>query len=423
MSIVNIDFSEINTFINKKYQPYLEDYRRYHIFKGGGSAGKSYFIGGQYIIYNMIVNKCFNVLALNKVGRNNHDTTFAEITKGIKVLGLDNLFSINHSRGAEEITCKVNGNKCIFRGLDDEQKLKSITFTTGDLICIWVEEASEITEDDFNQLDIRIRGISDIPKHIILSFNPIDIDSWIKRRFFDIKLDEKDGYICESTYKDNEFLDDASIRALERLKNIDYYYYQVYVLNQWGSRSTARVFHNIEIDDFDIPEYKLQNRRFGMDFGFNHANTLMGCGFRDGELYIWWEEYNKNKLNSEFIQIVNERKLPKDYVIKSESAEPDKISEWNKAGYTVYGVSKSKDYLKLGINYLKALPKIHIHKTNCPNASREFPRFKYRQFKDGTISDSEFVELDDDTIAGIRYALEDLIETTDEGHYFIKKRL
>ena len=45
------------------------------------------------------------------------------------------------------------------------RKLKSITFKTGPLVFIWIEEADEATEDDFNELEIRLRGRSKMPKH------------------------------------------------------------------------------------------------------------------------------------------------------------------------------------------------------------------------------------------------------------------
>ena len=419
---MTIDFSRLPEVVNRIYYRYLLDYRRYQIFKGGAGAGKSVFIT-QRLIYNIITVEGYNVLALRKVGRDNHNSTFAELLKCIHAWNLNDLFEVNHSYGNEEIRCKFNGNKIIFRGLDNVEKIKSITFTAGDLMCIWVEEASEINEEDFNQLDLRIRGISTIPKHIILSLNPIDIDSFIKARFFDRPLVMHDGFVCETTYKDNIYLDQKYKETLENFKNIDEYYYAVYVLNQWGVRSSATVFHNLVIEDFEFKEMDFVNRRFGMDFGFNHANALEGIGYKDGELYFWWEAYAKHQLNAAFIRSVDETDLPKQYTIKADSAEPDKIMEWQNAGYDhCFPTEKFPGSVKRAVDYLKALPKIHIHRTLCPNAAREFPRFRYRQLKDGRVLDNEFVELDDDTVAAVRYAVDDLVTDAEQSHYFIKRR-
>lgn len=417
---IHIDFTDFNLFENKIYRKYIDDFRRYQVFKGGAGAGKSVFVSDR-LIYNIVIHKAYSGLVVRKVGRDNHDSTFAELQKSINKLGLADLFIINHSRGAEEIICKLNKNKIVFRGLDDVEKIKSVTFETGDLIWVWCEEASEISEEDFNQLDIRLRGISETPKHIILSFNPIDIDCWIKPRFFDSLLSPNDGFICETTYKDNSFIDEIYKKVLESYKEKDFYFYSVYVLNQWGARTTATVFHNFVIEDFNYKERDFQNRRLGMDFGYNHANALEGIGYRDGELYIWYENYAKNQLNNEFIKSVDESGMSKDYKITGDSAEPDKIAEWCNAGYTVYGATKGPGSLKFGIDYLKHLPKIHIHKTKCPNAAREFPRFKYKELKDGTILD-EYVELNDDTIAAVRYATEEFHAVNETAHYFFKRR-
>lgn len=415
---VHIDFSDLNLLTNKVYRDYYEDFRRYQIFKGGAGAGKSVYVSDR-AIYNTVLLKGYNGLVIRNTGRDNHDSTFAELCKSINKFGLMDIFDINHSWGKEEITCKVNENKIVFRGLDDVEKVKSVTFSTGDLIWIWIEEASEASENDFNQLDLRLRGVSEIPKHLILSFNPIDIDSWIKPRFFDNPISSNDGFILETTYKDNQFLDDVYKKTLENYKNIDENFYNVYVLNKWGSRSTARVFNNIVIEDFDFKEYDFSNRRFGMDFGFNHANALIGTGYKDGELYLWKEFYSKRQLNQDFIKSVEESGLPKDYTIKADSAEPDKIQEWVNAGFSVYPTNKFPGSLMRGINYLKELPRIHIHKTLCPNAAREFPRMKYRELKDGKVLD-EVVEIDDDTIAAVRYAVDDFITDAGEQHFIIK---
>lgn len=416
---MTIDFTGLYSCINKAYHEYLEDYRRYQIYKGGAGAGKSVFIS-QKIIYNICCEEGFNVLCVRKVSANNHDSNFAELNKCINEWDLSKEFKINKSKGNEEIVFLPNGNKILFRGLDDPEKIKSITFETGDLVCVWIEEASEISEDDLKALNLRLRGISELSKHIILSFNPIDSDHWIKKRFFDNRLEEEDGYICETTYLDNMYLDEEYKAELEGLKDLDYYYYMVYALNQWGKRTGASVFENIEVHDFDIPENDYSNMCFGMDFGFNHANTLMGTGYIDGELYIFTEFYYKRMLNKDFIQSVdNSKRYEKSYPITSESAEPDKVAEWAQAGFDVRPARKGKGSLMEGINYLKSLPKIHIHKSNCPNAAREFLNFKYKQLKDGTILD-EVVEIDDDTIAAVRYGNEHLFQTKNVKPVFTK---
>jgi phage terminase large subunit len=391
--------------INPCYLQYLEDFRYFQIFKGGGSAGKSVFIA-QKIIFHMMDRIGYNGMILRKHNADNHTSTFQELCKVINQWNIEHLFRVNKSFGGESITC-VNGNQVIFKGLDDVEKRKGVTFATGPLVFVWMEEATEMSEDDLNQMIIRLRGESSIPKHIYVSFNPIDIDHWLKARFFDRPMDVSEGFICETTYIDNQFLTDIDRRNIEAFKEIDHYYYMVYALNQWGSINTARVFTNIVIEDFEYTAQDMRNVCHGMDFGFIHASTLMSLGFRERDLYIYGEHYYKELTNDEFIERVKESPFNRNNLVTADSSEPARIKSWNQHGYNVQPAKKGPDSLRRGIDYLKSY-KIHIHKTNCPNSAREFPRFKYREMKDGRIVD-EVIEIDDDTIAGCRYAVEHLI--------------
>ena len=121
-----------------------------------------------------------------------------------------------------------NGSEILFAGLDDVEKLKSIYDITG----IWIEEASEVTEQEFNQLDIRLRTVFPQYLQMILTFNPISITHWLKRRFFDQK--DPRATTHRSTYRDNRFLTEEAARTLEAFRDTDPYYYQVYCLGEWG---------------------------------------------------------------------------------------------------------------------------------------------------------------------------------------------
>jgi phage terminase large subunit len=412
---VKIDFSSLYDCMNSKYWDYVEDYRRIQIFKGGAGAGKSRFIA-QRQVHRLVTVPNHNGVCIRNDKTNNHASTFAELIEVIEGFGIKALFKINSAKGNESITCLLNGNKIIFRGLDDPEKIKSITIPGGGISWIWVEEASEIKESAFNQLLLRIRGVGSTPKYIILSFNPIDVDHWIKARFFDNRIDPEKGFICESTYKDNEFLTEEDRGSIEAFKDIDWYYYQVYALNQWGSITTAKVFHNLQIHDFDVEEWNFENVRAGLDFGFRHYQAFERIGFKDGELYIFGEICEKEVLNIAFAQMITQSGFPPEMMVTADSADPGAITEMNENGVYCQPAIKGPGSLEAGVKYLQRLPKIHIHKTLCPHAARTFPRFKYREDRTGKIYDNQYVEMDDDPIAAVRYATEEWhISGTDGG--------
>lgn len=221
----------VNIKINKKvfnsvYLPYLENTDRYLLFYGGGSSGKSFFIGQRYIYKLLHPVRC-NLLVVRQTGDTNRRSTFPLLKQVISAWNLGEHFKINESD--MRIVCRITGNEVAFAGLDDVEKIKSITFSNGELTDIWVEEATECQEADINQLKVRLRG-GKSKKQMVLSFNPINIQHWIKRHFIDSGL----ATVCFSTYKDNKFLTDDDRKALEDLKLTDEYTYEVYCLGKWG---------------------------------------------------------------------------------------------------------------------------------------------------------------------------------------------
>jgi len=214
---------------NPVYRPLLDCKKRYLVFYGGSGSGKSYFIAERYI-RKMLKEPLCNLLVVRETGKSNRDSTYALLKQIINKWGLHKYFIPNESD--LRIRCTLNGNEIIFGGLDDVEKLKSTTFSRGDLTDIWMEEASETLESDFNQLDLRLRG-KNATHQIVLSFNPVDINHWLKKRFFDTKNDNAE--VLHTTYLDNNFVDEDYKRLLESYKTSDPYYYSVYCLGQWGT--------------------------------------------------------------------------------------------------------------------------------------------------------------------------------------------
>lgn len=223
---MNVNIKISKRVFNPVYLPYLDNTDRYLLFYGGGSSGKSYFIA-QRFIYKLIHPTRCNLLVVRQTGDTNRKSTFPLLKQVISNWNLSEHFKINESD--MRIRCTLTKNEVAFAGLDDVEKIKSITFENGELTDIWVEEATETQEQDINQLKVRLRG-GKSKKQMVLSFNPINIQHWIKKHFIDSGL----ATVCFSTYRDNKFLTEDDKRALEELKHTDEYTYNVYCLGQWG---------------------------------------------------------------------------------------------------------------------------------------------------------------------------------------------
>lgn len=209
---------------NKTFLPLLFDQHRYLVLKGGGGSGKSIF-AGRKVLERVTTEPGHRWLVCRKVARTLRESCFAQLRSQIAEHYPDAGAKVNKS---DMTITFANGGVILFAGLDDVEKLKSIYNITG----IWIEEASELEEGDFDQLDIRLRTEFPYYLQIILSFNPVSITHWLKRRFFD-RVDPR-ATVHESTYKDNRFLIQEARDTLEGFRETDPYYYMVYALGQWG---------------------------------------------------------------------------------------------------------------------------------------------------------------------------------------------
>lgn len=222
-----IDFSGLPEITNKVYYPHYWTKSRYLVLMGGAGSGKSFF-AAQKLIYRMISEPGHRFLVVRKVGKTLRQSCFALLRDTIAAWGLSKL--IIPIESDLRFKC-ANGSEIIMAGLDDVEKLKSIQRITG----IWIEEASEVSVQDWQQLDIRMRGKAVGYIQMILTFNPVSVTHWLKDAFFDHnKGQREETTTLKTTYKDNRFLDRAYVRVLEGFKHTDEYYYMVYCLGEWG---------------------------------------------------------------------------------------------------------------------------------------------------------------------------------------------
>ncbi len=215
---------------NRKFFPLYGCEKRYLVLMGGGGSGKSIF-AGRKLLERLITEPGHRILVCRKIAKTLPESCITQLLRQIRQINLPQyntgLFCYNKTEG--KLTYLPNRNEIIFSGLDDSEKIKSIYGITG----IWIEEATELSEQDFTQLDIRLRGKTNWYKQIILTFNPISVTHWLKKRFFD--RTDKEAKVLVTTYKDNRFLDKAQKKVLESFSQTDPYFYAVYCLGQWGA--------------------------------------------------------------------------------------------------------------------------------------------------------------------------------------------
>lgn len=224
------DFTFKKSLFNDLFWELYECEVPYVINYGSGGSGKSYATAQNELIKGL--ERKEKILIVRKTANTLIDSVMALMcTTLIGGYSLTPFFTLNKSERI--LTNKVNGTQYLFRGLDDPEKIKSIEGITR----VWIEEASELSEDDFNKLSDRIRG----NPQITLTYNPIIQSHWLKRRFHDTPNERVK--VFHTTYLDNlahigqKFIDD-----MEWYKIHDYEHYRVYGLGEWGKVNVERQF-------------------------------------------------------------------------------------------------------------------------------------------------------------------------------------
>ena len=385
--------------------------------KGSAGSGKSVDTAQNYIL-RLMQDKGRNLVCIRKSDITNRDSTYAELTGAIyRMFGDKAKRYWNIKQSPLQLTCLSNGNQIIFRGVNDEnqrEKLKSITFQKGKLTDVWVEEATEITQADFEIIDDRLRG--ELPPgqfyQIRMTFNPVNKNHWIKKVFFDIP--DSNVLTHHSTYLGNRFIDNAYRQRMERRKLVDPEGYQIYGLGEWGEIG-GLILHNWEVADISQNLNDYDDIAIGQDFGFNHANAILLLGIKDDNIYILKEVYVFEKETAEIIPLAQEAGIPTNKDMWCDSAEPDRIKTWKNAGYRAKGVDKGGangsvkaqiDWLKGVVRKDKAIKRIIRVYPSCVNTIKELQQWKWKKDeKTGEYLD-EPVAFQDDAMAALRYGIE-----------------
>ena len=382
--------------------------KRYIVMKGSAGSGKSVDTAQNYIL-RLMKDKGRNLVCIRKSDITNRDSTFAELTGAVyRMFGdkADKYWQINMS--PLKLTCKANGNQIIFRGMNDDkqrEKLKSITFQKGKLTDVWCEEATELTQADVEIIDDRLRG--ELPEgqfyQIRMTFNPVNKNHWIKKVFWDIP---DPNVLCHhSTFEMNRFIDAAYKARMERRKLVDPEGYQIYGLGEWGEIG-GLILHNWEIKEISQNPVDYDDFAIGQDFGFNHANVILPVGIKDDDIYITKELYEFEKDTNELIALAEKLGIDRKKRMWCDSAEPDRIKMWQKAGFFAKGVDKggSAGSVKAQIDWLKQR-RIYVH-PSCVNTIKELQQWKWKKDEKTGEYQDEPVPFQDDAMAALRYSIE-----------------
>lgn len=394
----------LSEVIGKGYNRFWNDKSRYLVCKGSRGSKKS-TTSALKIITKMMEYPLANTLVIRQIFNTHKDSTYVQLKWACSVLGVSHLWKF--SKSPLEVTYLPTGQKILFRGLDNPLSITSITVEVGYLCWVWWEEAYQVkTEDDFNKVDMSIRG--KLPqgyyKQHIITFNPWSDKHWLKKRFFDNP--DQNTYSMTTNYLINEFLGEDDISIFELMKQNNPTRYNIEGLGNWGV-SEGLVFNNWKEEEFSIEEVireKSVKLVYGLDWGYNDPNALVCVAVDQAEktLYIYDEFYKGGMTNDEIFEMLVEKGVHKSEII-CDSANPKDIEDLRRKGARrVRGAKKGKDSIINGIKTIQEY-KIVVH-PRCENMIIELSNYCWDSKNEKAIDKpiDDFCHL----IDALRYSLE-----------------
>lgn len=366
----------------------------HYFLKGGRGSSKSSFVSVE-IILGIMKNPDSNAVVLRRNASSLRDSVCEQLKWAADLLGVSHLFKI--TLAPCEMVYKPTGQKIIFKGADDVKKIKSTKVSHGYIKYVWYEECDEFKsyDDILSVNQSLLRGGSDFC--VFYTFNPPKFNNhWI----YSVE-GNKDTLFHHSTYKTvpEIWLGKQFFIEAEHLKNTDFERYKNQYLGE-PCVPSEQIIKSFEIKDV-LPETDI--KFLGQDFGFNHANAILQVGFTESTIYIYKEHYVKGMDTGEIIKDA-EGKLDKSLVMWCDSAEPDRIKMWKKAGWRATPVSKEPGCVSSQIDFLLS-HKIVVC-SECVNTIEEMRSWCWMKDKlTGECTDRPN-PVGDDAMAALRYSIE-----------------
>ena len=299
-----------------------------------------------------------------------------------------------------------NGSQIIMVGLDTEEKLLSLT----NISTIWCEEAYEIEKEKIEQLNLRMRGNAE-NQQLLLSWNPISKQSYLYN--FTVENPPENSIFHHSTYKDNPFLNEEYVAALDEMAIRNPQKYRVYGLGEWGVDYEGLVITNWRTEAFDAMELASRGceRRSGMDIGWVDKSAIIDTLYdrANKTIYVFNEFYKSGCQLSELAQAIKDMRLTKTKLYV-DAAESRSIAYFKQEGIRAEACAKGAGSVKAGLMFLQ--DNLIIVHPSCKNLINELENFSYIKSKvTGEWTEDTTHEFSH-AIDGLRYGYSDIYTQT-----------
>lgn len=407
-------FSLISTMkqiVNKIYSALWSTLKHYILLMGGRGAGRSTVVS-QYFLSKLIAPEYFRGAIMRFVLSDVRNSCFQEILDRAEEQGILDKLKVNESI----MTISYGANSIHGHGFrkssgDRKAKLKSIANYSE----VWVEEADEIPENDFIQMDDSLRTTK-APIKVILTLNTPPKNHWIIRRWFTLLQAEIPNFYEPVLHHDDVLYIRTSWKnnAKNIAENIKKRYeeYRVTKPSHYWNMIRGLVPETVEGKIYtnwqEIPAipFGARKERTGIDFGWDpDPATGIDVWYYNGG-YIFDEVFYQTQMRNADIgnTLLNQQKR---VLTVGDSAEPKSIAELQLMGINIIPCEKGADSIMYGIGVLQgeaiSFTERSIH------LKQEYENYAWKQDKDGDLIPGTPKEGNDHCLDAARYAMMSLI--------------
>lgn len=342
--------------------------------RGGRGSLKSSFTALE-IVMGVVQDPMANGVAFRKTAAALKDSVIPTFEWAIDKLGWSLFFK--HQKSDQEIVYMPTGQKILFRGLDDPQKMKSIKTKKGYYKYLFFEEGAEYSSlEEMESVRISVlRGGSSFVEFV--NYNPpAESFHWINE---EARINKPGRLVHESNFRQApaewlgpKFLSDAADMERDHPEKFAHVYLGVEV-----GRTDAIIFSGCYRIETFTPDTDWDGPYYGADFGFAiDPSTLVKLWIKDKNLYIEYEAGGVGITLDDMPKMYDEVPDARRYLIRGDCSRPETIAHLKSRGFNIDAAEKWQGSIEDGITVMKSFT-IIIH-PRCAETIKEMRSYRYK---------------------------------------------